>query len=199
MMRLLFALLLSFSAHAEDLTVSGLLLHARPGSPSCGLLKHREIEREKVLRELVELQRQSARGQAQALLLTNTLLINRFFLDRSVWADESVLVQFVVTIPDALHAEIERVGLDHIFLSLHGPGFTWQSYAGQVPEDLALVYMSEFRTLHVSYPIYQSELCFGALRTPEVAWIDRDTIDTSPEPIENSFELVATLLGKMDK
>ena len=158
-----FALLFSIFVHADVLETVEVRYVPPPVAPSCGLLKQREAVREKVVREHAEL-----KGCDQ--LRVNHLLLNKLFMPTEVWQDESVFVQAKVKISEDLALEIDRLGLDGIYLSLDAPGLRWESYSFQTPAGLSISMNGEGH-LMVAYQTYLNVLCLEKLETPEIEWV----------------------------
>jgi hypothetical protein len=162
-------ILFSLPSYGDPLQVMRVDYRPSAESPSCGLLRQRALEREKVLRELKILMADRLTGENQSLLLMNTLLGNKFFLAPEVWQDESVEVDLYAFVPKALEERLRSDGLESIFLSLKGPGVFWKSLVGQFPW---VEYLPEKKLLHLKYFIYQNTFC-GEESLPPVSleWV----------------------------
>ncbi len=177
------AFFLTIFVHADILETVEARYLPPPAAPSCGLLKHRELLREKVVREHAEL-----KGPEQ--LRVNHLLLNKLFMPNDTWHDESVFVQAKVKISEALALEIDRLGLDGIYLSLDAPGLRWESYSFQTPEGIH-IFMDGEGHLLVTYQSYLNVLCLEKLETPVIEWVPSDLAPGRP----NWHALLTTVVG----
>jgi hypothetical protein len=134
-------------------------------SISCQLLRQRELERAKVIRELDYLSADESR-----VALSNNLLSNKLFLPDEVWRDASVSVELKVQVPQALADQISMHGLGKTSLITEGPGFVWQSYTTQLPEEFTIQYDAAAQILDLRYLVYQNVYCLDELWTPRVSW-----------------------------
>lgn len=173
---MLLALFAAFFVHAEVLETVEVRYVPPPAGPSCGLLKHREAEREKVVREQAQL-------RGRELLRLNHLLLNKLFMPGETWRDESVFVQVKVKITDALSREIENVGLDGIYLSLDAPGLKWESYSFQTPLGMNVL-VDGAGSLLLTYQIYLNVLCLDKLEVPSVEWIPAEFAPGRPNMLD---------------
>lgn len=160
------------SVQAEILETAGAIYQPPPQAVSCQMLRHREREREKVIREQVELKGPRA-------TLVNQLLTNKLFMPGDTWRDETVNVRVAVKITEAMSTEIERLGLDGIYLRVSAPGLTWESYAFQTPRGLDYA-LDEDSQLILTYMTYQNVLCLEKLDTPVVEWVPADLAPGRP-------------------
>jgi hypothetical protein len=160
---MLLALFTAFLVHAEVLETAEVRYLPPPAAPSCGLLRQRETERAKVIREQAQL-------RGREIPLANQLLLNKLFMPGDTWRDESVFVRVTARIPAEMSREIERLGLDGIYISLDAPGLVWQSFAFQTPDGMEVAMDGEGR-LVVTYQIYLNTLCLEKLERPVIEWI----------------------------
>lgn len=170
-MKLLLAILFSGFAHAEVLQVESVQYTKPAQSASCGLLKQRELERQKVIRELEYLQKLAAKGKSAAILLGNNLLVNKLFMPNETWRDLNAQVSVTVKIPDLMMQEITASGARNLYLAVVGPGFVWQSFAFQIPPEMAVRVDTEAKLLHVQYHTYLNVICLEKLKEPRIEWI----------------------------
>jgi hypothetical protein len=169
---MLLALFTAFFVHAEVLETAEVRYLPPPAAPSCGLLRQREAERVKVIREQAHL-------LGRELPLVNQLLLNKLFMPGDTWRDESVFVRVAVKISDEMNREIERSGLDGIYLALDAPGLTWQSYAFQTPGGMDVSMDGEGRLL-ITYWTYLNVLCLEKLDRPVIEWIPASLAPARP-------------------
>jgi hypothetical protein len=166
------AFLFSLSVHADVLETVEVRYTPPPAAPSCGLLRHREAAREKVVREHAEL-----KGREQ--LRVNHLLLNKLFMPDESWHDESVYVQAKFKISDGMGMEIDRLGLDGIYFSLDAPGLRWESYSFQTPSEIS-IFMDGEGHLLVTYQTYLNVLCLEKLEVPVFEWVHSDLAPGRP-------------------
>jgi len=145
------ALFFTFFVHADVLETVEARYLPPPAAPSCGLLQ----------------------------LRVNHLLLNKLFMPNDTWRDESVFVQAKVKISEALALEIDRLGLDGIYLSLDAPGLRWESYSFQTPEGIH-IFMDGEGHLLVTYQSYLNVLCLEKLETPVIEWVPSDLAPGRP-------------------
>lgn len=169
---MLLALLTAFYVHADVLETVEVRYVPPPAAPSCGLLRAREVQREKVVRE-------QARLRGRDVLLVNQLLVNKLFMPAESWRDESVFVQAKVKMTGGLEKEIEERGLDGIYLSTDAPGLKWESYSFQTPAGMSIS-MDGDGYLYISYEIYLNLLCLDKLESPRVEWIPAELAPGRP-------------------
>jgi len=191
MISFLSAILISMTAPAETLELTSVHYFMPKSAPSCGLLHQRELEREKVMRELAETMKRLKTDERELISL-KCLLTNKWFMPDDTWVDDSVDVGVSVVIPPAMKAEIAQLGFANIFISTRGPGFVWQSLASQLPDEVSMLLDSDGQHLNIHYPTYLNSSCERPLRDPVVEWIPRDAVPG----LANSFEVVAKL-GQM--
>ena len=165
-------LIAAMLASAEVLPVIKAEYHTPSQIASCALLRARENERKKVIREWIHLNSKALKGDLKALLLTNSLAINKLFLPDEVWRDLNAQVQFEVPIPPALKAEIERLGLGQIYFSLKGPGLHWQSFVYQRPREMTVDLSANGESLSIRYQTYLSVVCWTPEPTIQFEWIE---------------------------
>lgn len=168
-MGILFVILFSFQSFAENLNVLDFEVRIPDKAPSCTLLKHRALERQKVIRELDHLQHNE-------ILQLNQLLTNKLFIDKKIWQDASVPVWFSVEVPDSIAATIESKGFDNMVFSLKGAGLNWTSYSWQTPTGYELEYDPTQKIIYGHYLIYHVELCLGDELNLEFKWIPGERI-----------------------
>lgn len=173
-MKYFIALLFSWAAHSEPLELAAVSYEQPPQTASCGLLRHRELERLKVIRELNHLNKTAAKSDKGALLLANNLMVNKMFMPKETWVDLEAHVAITVKIPEAMKKEIEALGLGTVFLIVDGPGFIWQSHAYQLPNEMSVHTDPDNSLLHVRYVTYLNSLCLGKISEPKVEWIPAD-------------------------
>ena len=161
-----FAILALWSVHAVTLPTAEVVYQPPPQAASCQMLRHRELEREKVIREQGEL-----RGPKAPQV--NQLLTNKLFMPGDTWRDETVNVRTSVVMSETMLREMERVGLDRIYLRIRAPGLIWESYAYQTPVGLDVVWDGEDRLI-LSYLTYQNVLCLENLFSPQIEWVPAD-------------------------
>jgi len=169
---MLLALFFAAFVHAEILETVEVRHLPPPAAPSCGLLRYREAEREKVVREHGEL-------RGREILRANHLLLNKLFMPGDTWRDESVFVRVTVKISEEMNREIERLGLDGIYLSLDAPGLVWESYSFQTPNGMS-VSMDGEGNLYVTYLTYQNVMCLDNPRSPVIEWIPASVAPARP-------------------
>lgn len=170
----LFILFFSLKSGAETLGLVDVEYTSPPAAVSCGLLRQRELERLKVIRELEHLTVTAQKGQALGLLEVNNLLTNKLFMPTEDWSDEVVSV--LVTVRKA-GPGMERSlgqGFDQTFLVVRGPGFIWQSFANQLPPGMSVEDAGEF--LKIRYLTYRNVLCLDRLENPTVEWIPTEQV-----------------------
>lgn len=158
-----FAILTLWSVHAEILPVVEVIYQPPPQAASCQMLKHRELEREKVIREQGELTGFKATQ-------VNQLLTNKLFMPGDTWRDETVNVRVSIVMSERMQREMERVGLDRLYLRIRAPGLVWESYAFQTPAGLDVVWDSDNRLI-LNYMTYQNVLCLENLFSPQIEWV----------------------------
>lgn len=160
------AILIFGQAFAGVLPVAEVIYQPPPRASSCQMLKHRELEREKVIREQREL-------RGPAAVEVNQLLTNKLFMPGDTWRDETVNVRMSVVMDEAMIHEMERVGLDRLYLRIRAPGLVWESYAFQTPAGFDVVWDGEDRLI-LNYMTYQNVLCLENLFRPQVEWVPND-------------------------
>lgn len=186
MVSLISALLISMVAPAETLELTQTQYFAPTGSPSCGLLHQRDLERQKVMRELSYLFK-SLKQNERALVPLDNLLTNKLFMPKDTWMDDSVEVAVSAAIPDDMQAEITQIGLANVFIRTDAPGFVWQSLAAQIPEDVSILQFGN--QLIVRYKTYLNSSCESPLRAPTVEWIRHEDV----APMVNSLDVVTKM------
>lgn len=172
-MRFLIVFLLLFNSEvfAEILPLTGVQYLRPIQSASCGLLKQRELEREKVIRELEYLNKLAKQGKSTALLLANNLLLNKLFMPNETWRDQSARVVVQLNIPEGVVSEIAASGVGNLYLAIHGPGFVWQSFAYQIPPEMSVSVDMAAKTMQIEYLTYLNVICLGdKLVPPQVEW-----------------------------
>lgn len=195
-MTFLMAFLVSLSVHATvDLHVTAVEYIQPADLGSCGLLRAREAERKKVIRELIHLNRLAKKGRTSALLLANHLLVNKLFMPNETWRDLNAEVVVRATIPDEMKKEIERLGLGHVFLLTRAPGFVWQSFIYQLPPEMEIAIDPTSGSLIVRYYTYLTVLCEPNSPPPRLTWIPDGEAPSRP----NSSELISELLPVIHK
>lgn len=183
MLTLIAILLFGLPIQAEVLQLVDFRFHRPADSPSCGLLKHRERERLKVIRELEYLTKKTK--DAKALLLSNNLLVNKLFMPNETWRDLTGEVFSTVRIPEAMLSEILRLGAGNIFLITRGPGFIWHSFAYQLPDGMSIQIDLPNKLLHIRFLTYLNVVCLGEPAPPVVEWIP-----TESTPKTTSWDLI---------
>lgn len=178
-------------AQSETLELAGVEYLKPKESASCGLLRQREIERQKVIRELDHLGKLAIKGQGRALLQTGNLLTNKMFMPDDAWRDLNFQVTVFAKMSPAMVQEVRKDGADLLYFSIHGPGVVWQSYAYQVPSELEIEVDLTAQRLRISYPTYLNVLCSTPLSAPVVEWIP--TADAPTQP--NSGDLINEALA----
>lgn len=168
-MILLLTFFLSVFARAEGLEVVSVEYHPTPQAVSCGLLHQRELEREKVIRELAQMIKSGLHGQPEAMLLSNNMLTNKLFMPNEVWRDLSAEVLVAAKISDRMLAELER-GQSFPFISVIAPGFVWESYANQLPDEMSIEIDKGNRLVRIHYAIYLNVLCSNPRDFPKIDW-----------------------------
>jgi hypothetical protein len=190
MVSLISALLISIVAPAETLELTSTEYLAPPAAPSCGLLHQRELEREKVMREFVYLMG-TLRKNERALVPLNCLMTNKFFMPKDTWEDDSVEVAVTAKISDEMRAEIKRIGFKNVFIRTDGPGFIWQSEAGQLPDEVSIIEDPDGQDLDIRYKTYLNAACERPLRPTTVEWIPQNEVPG----MVNSWQVMAKLGG----
>ena len=168
-MILLLTLFLSVFARAEGLEVVSVEYRPSPQSVSCGLLHQRELEREKVIRELAYLIKSGQHGQPEAMLHSNNLLTNKLFMPNEVWRDLSAEVLVTAKFSDAMLEEFDRAQ-GFPFISVIAPGFVWESYANQLPDQMSIEIDKQQRLVQIRYAIYLNVLCGNHHDFPKIDW-----------------------------
>lgn len=167
------AFLTAISVHAEILETAGVVYQPPPQAVSCQMLRHRELEREKVIREQDELKGKKSPG-------VNQLLTNKLFMPGDTWRDETVNVRVAVKMTEEMIGELERVGLDGIYLRVFAPGLVWESYAFQTPRGLDYA-LDEENHLILTYMTYQNVLCLEKLDAPVIEWVPQAAAPGRPD------------------
>lgn len=145
-------------------------------SPSCQLLMHREIEREKMIRELIHLDTLSDNPDVVTLLLMNYLHTNKEFLDHELWSDETVEVsQWIATLP-VLETNITEEGLDEQIFEVDALGFYWVGPVFNFPKGVIFTHLDS-QTLKIEYKIYLSNYCGHADHSANVRFFEKGSLN----------------------
>lgn len=153
--------------------------------PSCLMVKHRRLEREKVLREM----RHSVDYDplSQELLAKDNYLFNKYFLDEELWSDESIEIKNVWRAPVPLLSAIAQ-DRDQVFFELKGDGIGWKEKLDFFPDEVSFevnelggVIVSRHRTYYADYcePSGNSEL----------TWFPLSVV----HPVSTTFEVQAVM------
>ncbi len=194
-MKFWLALLISWPAMAVELSVTGVEYFRPADMGSCGLLRARELERQKVIRELIHLNRLAQKGRTAALLEANHLLVNKLFMPDETWRDLHAEVVVTAAVPEGMRREIERVGVGQVFLSTRAPGFVWHSFIYQLPPEMAIEADVAAGVIRVRYRTYLNVLCEEPLPAPQLDWIPEAEAPTRPNS-RVSIEQILFMLRK---
>lgn len=164
---------------AETLQLVGMHYNYPPQTASCGLLKRRELERQKVIREL----------QHAALLQGDNLLLNKFFMPNETWRDLSAEVVVTAKMPEPMLKEASAKGTENLYLSIEAPGFVWQSYAFQIPNEMHVDVDRETKLIRIRYLTYFNVLCLDKPQQPFIEWIPSEEAPLRP----NTWDLLLVL------
>lgn len=171
--------------HAESLQLMDVQYHYPAQSASCGILKHRELERQKVIRELEHMRKLAKQGQYAAILQGNNLLVNKLFMPNETWRDLSVEVILTIKMTKAMIQEASTIGSGSLYLSVEAPGFIWQSYTNQIPHEMNVVLNINESLMSIRYLTYYNVLCLDQNFVPVVQWIPSQEAPSRP----NTWEL----------
>lgn len=146
--------------------------------PSCRLLKHRSLERQKLLRELQAQTKGVLTAKETSFVFGNNLIANKAFMDMPTWTQESVQISLQFRVSPELQEAIAREGLGAQFFWIEAPGFVWQSLAGQLPEDVRIE-LGVDQTIEVTYMTYAEIGCevraklqsTAALNDYQLTWV----------------------------
>lgn len=170
-MKFLIALLIyASSVHAETLEIVNVHYNYPEQTASCGILKHREIERQKVIREL----------KHADLLQVNNLLLNKMFMPNETWRDLSAEVVLTVKMTQPMLQEAALVGEKNMYFSVEGPGFVWQSYAFQIPDEMKIEVDKNTKLLRIRYLTYFNLLCLEQPMQPIIEWFASEEAISQP-------------------
>lgn len=195
-MSYLLAFLFSLSAHAAtELKVIDVEYIQPADLGSCGLLRAREVEREKVIRELIYLNRLAQKGRASALLHANHLLVNKLFMPKETWQDLNAEAIVSAEIPEEMKAEIGRLGIERVFLTTKAPGFVWQSFLYQTPPEMGVSVDLAAGILQVRYKTYLTVFCQPQLTAPRLVWTPEAEAPNQPN-FRPLFDAVLFMLRK---
>ncbi len=173
-----FFLSISF-VHAESLQLLDMHYNYPVQTASCGLLKHRERERQKVIRELKHAE----------LLQGDNLLLNKLFMPGETWRDLSAEVILTVQMTEPMIQEASSIGVQNLYLSVEAPGFVWQSFAFQIPNEMHINVDVQAKFVHIRYLTYFNVLCLDKPKPPVVEWVHSKDAPTRP----NTWDLLRVL------
>lgn len=160
----------------ESLNVLDRQIHEYVEQASCRLLRHRELERQKVLRELNHLKNEDFSDVFLHFAMLNYFSTNQIFFDRSIWQDESIKVQLTLDLSKAFRGQVEAQGLENIFISIRGQGVQWVGRVKNFPASFKFE-IDDLGKLVVSYRIYRAQLCFEEPVDPDILWISDPDFD----------------------
>lgn len=155
---------------AETLDLVSMHYNYPEQTASCGMLKHRELERQKVIREL----------KHADLLQANNLLLNKLFMPNETWRDLSAEVVVIAKMPEAMLQEASNIGEKKLYFSIEGPGFVWQSYAFQIPNEMRIEFDMDAKLIRFRYLTYFNVLCLEKPIQPTVEWFKADEATSQP-------------------
>lgn len=172
-------LLIPSLSWSEALTVGRVEYNHPADRGSCGLLRAREQERLKVIREMIHLNGLAKNGRTNALLLSNTLIVNKLFMPREVWNDVHAEVTMTVAVPEKMQHEIRQIGLGRVFLSFRAPGLVWHSYLNQLPREMEVSVDANLSQLSIRYFTYLTVTCLDlpAAPPPRIDWVPSHRAD----------------------
>lgn len=139
-----------------ELLSSEYLLSEKKIKPSCTLFKHRRLEREKVLRELkhhLELTNWNTTG-----FFKDDYILNKFFLDKELWQDETVTIVNTWKVPESFSNEF-NTSMHFPFLFLSGDGIEWRSPMNLFPEEVSFSWSEADNTLVSQHTTYFIDYC----------------------------------------
>ncbi len=166
MLSVILALALTASAQ-QPLTVTDVQFRAPERAASCGLLRQREKERLKVIRELSFLTQKPGTIDDRS---TYEYWLKKLFMPPEDWIELSTEVVMTVIAPEKLRLQAQTEGLGSVFLITRGPGFVWQSYADQLPPEMSIELDGEY--LIVRYFTYLTTVCDPNLQPVTIDWVE---------------------------
>lgn len=167
---ILFFLQIAFSDSNQNLSIQNMNIETLVETPSCLLLKHRDLEREKVIRELKHIYKMTSDDPIAYLMESNQLVHNKLFMDKELWSAPVVKIGFHSSVSKKLADAIVQYGINQILFSIKGEGVTWTSYPHQTPNDIQFNYDQEKQLLAVEYHVYMSVLCVSDPVPLQLRW-----------------------------
>lgn len=149
-----------------ELLESKYILDENLNYPSCLIAKHRSKQREKVLREYAHHAKKSPKYRD--FFFVNDYLMNKYFLDFSLWNDEVVSVRNIWKIEDASLKKLKE-GKDKTYFWLMGDGVNWVERVSFFPKDATFEFDFENKTLTTVHKTYYHDYCFPEKET-ELYW-----------------------------
>jgi|GEM_PF-3464957 len=135
------------------------------GGPSCSLLQHRKLEREKIIREYIHLRGDSEDLNPNAVMKIHNFMTHQYFLEGSIDSDESIQAHVLVNLDPEDLLQIEAQGLPETTFHIQSPGLTWASKAFQFPKETTWTLLPERRQLEIHFLIYKADHCFDTTET----------------------------------
>ncbi len=129
-------------------------LNSKEPLPSCKMFQYRQKEREKVLREKLHNLHQDL---DLALLLKDQYITNKFFLDETLWRDETVTVVNTWSIPEELSQRMQAGA--HPVFHLSGDGINWVEQIAYFPEEVTFTWDLDQHVLETRHQTYYVDFC----------------------------------------